>query len=153
MTVGFEIKAQNMNSKKFLLNLRLFLIKSFNLKLQQRTARKQVIVSFWTNQKESDILLTISVFESGYLFPCFIDTCVTGGVINQSVPIVLPVSTEDKERLLDASSIALNFDGKPVAVLRSPEFFEHRKEERVSRQFGLSHPDHPYIKMINESGL
>ncbi|XP_075255626.1 bifunctional 3'-phosphoadenosine 5'-phosphosulfate synthase-like isoform X2 [Convolutriloba macropyga] len=81
-------------------------------------------------------------------FGCLVD----GGVINQSVPIVLPVSTEDKERLLDASSIALNFDGKPVAVLRSPEFFEHRKEERVSRQFGLSHPDHPYIKMINESG-
>ena len=30
--------------------------------------------------------------------------------------------------------------------------FPHRKEERIARQFGTSHPDHPYIKMILESG-
>lgn len=81
-------------------------------------------------------------------FGCLVD----GGVINQSVPIVLPVSTEDKDRLCESAAIALKYQGTPVAILRDPEFFEHRKEERVSRQFGISHPDHPYIKMINESG-
>lgn len=82
-------------------------------------------------------------------FGCLVD----GGVINQSVPIVLPVSTEDKERMgTQATAIALKYEDKVVAILRNPEFFEHRKEERACRQFGILHPDHPYIKMINESG-
>jgi len=81
-------------------------------------------------------------------FGCLVD----GGVINQSVPIVLPVSTEDKDKLSEAKAIALNFNGQPVAIIRDPEFFQHRKEERACRQFGICHPDHPYIKMINESG-
>lgn len=82
-------------------------------------------------------------------FGCLVD----GGVINQSVPIVLPVSTEDKERIgTQATAIALKYEDKVVAILRNPEFFEHRKEERACRQFGILHPDHPYIKMINESG-
>ncbi|KAG0414018.1 hypothetical protein HPB47_008843 [Ixodes persulcatus] len=74
------------------------------------------------------------------------------GVTNQSIPIVLPVTTQDKERLEDAESIALRWNGKVYAILRQPEFFPHRKEERCSRQFGTSTPGHPYIKMINESG-
>jgi 3'-phosphoadenosine 5'-phosphosulfate synthase len=37
--------------------------------------------------------------------------------------------------------------GVPVAILRDPDFFEHRKEERIARQFGTSHPEHPYIKV------
>lgn len=71
---------------------------------------------------------------------------------NQSVPIVLSCSDEDKLRLSDASAIALHYNGKPVAILRKPEFYFQRKEERCSRQFGTNNPKHPYIKMINESG-
>uniref|UniRef100_T1PL68 Adenylylsulfate kinase n=1 Tax=Musca domestica TaxID=7370 RepID=T1PL68_MUSDO len=71
---------------------------------------------------------------------------------NQSVPIVLSVSTENKEKLDGVSAITLNYEGKPVAILRKPEFFYHRKEERLSRQFGTSHPNQPYIKMVMESG-
>lgn len=81
-------------------------------------------------------------------FGCLID----GGVINQSVPIVLPISTEDKERLDDVYAFALRFKGKCVAILRNPEFFEHRKEERCCRQFGTSNKGHPYVKMVFESG-
>lgn len=82
-------------------------------------------------------------------FGCLVD----GGVINQSVPIVLPVSTEDKERIgSEAAAIALKYEGKVVAIMRQPEFYEHRKEERACRQFGIQHEEHPYIKMINESG-
>lgn len=39
-----------------------------------------------------------------------------------------------------------------MAILRKPEFYYQRKEERCSRQFGTNNPQHPYIKMIHESG-
>ncbi|XP_045446097.1 bifunctional 3'-phosphoadenosine 5'-phosphosulfate synthase isoform X1 [Melitaea cinxia] len=81
--------------------------------------------------------------------------CITqadGSLVNQSVPVVLPVQTVDKERLTGAAAIALVYAGKAVAILRAPEFYPHRKQERCSRQFGLYHTGHPYIKMIEESG-
>ncbi|XP_061391691.1 bifunctional 3'-phosphoadenosine 5'-phosphosulfate synthase [Musca vetustissima] len=71
---------------------------------------------------------------------------------NQSVPIVLSVTTENKEKLDGVSAITLTYEGKAVAILRKPEFFFHRKEERLSRQFGTSNPNHPYSKMVMESG-
>jgi 3'-phosphoadenosine 5'-phosphosulfate synthase len=40
----------------------------------------------------------------------------------------------------------LRYEGKPVAILRNPEFYEHRKEERAARQFGTTSKNHPYIK-------
>lgn len=69
-------------------------------------------------------------------------------VSNQSLPIVLAVSVEDKTRLSGSQSITLRYGGKSVAILRNPEFFEHRKEERCARQFGTTHPDHPYIRAV-----
>lgn len=71
---------------------------------------------------------------------------------NQSVPIVLSCSEDDKKRLSDSSAIALYYSGKPVAILRKPEFYYQRKEERCSRQFGTSNKKHPYIQMIYDSG-
>lgn len=71
---------------------------------------------------------------------------------NQSVPIVLSLTEGDKKRLEDASAFTLTYEDKPVAILRNPEFFYHRKEERCSRQFGTCNPGHPYVKMILESG-
>lgn len=81
-------------------------------------------------------------------FNCLLDD----GVINQSIPIVLPVSTEDKEKIEGKSGMALRYNGKIVAILRYPEFYEHRKEERASRQFATTSKNHPYIKIIYESG-
>lgn len=81
-------------------------------------------------------------------FGCLMDS----GVSNQSIPIVLPVSTSDKEELDGCSAFTLRYEGQPVAILRQPEFYEHRKEERCARQFGTTCGDHPYIKMINASG-
>ncbi|KAB7501653.1 Bifunctional 3'-phosphoadenosine 5'-phosphosulfate synthase, partial [Armadillidium nasatum] len=75
-----------------------------------------------------------------------------GSTINQSIPIVLPVHTADKERLDGSSAITLKFEGKNLAILRKPEFYPHRKEERCSRQWGTPCKDHPYIKMVNEGG-
>lgn len=34
-----------------------------------------------------------------------------------------------------------------MAILRNPEFYEHRKEERCARQWGTTCKDHPYIKV------
>ncbi|KAK7161326.1 hypothetical protein R3I94_004109 [Phoxinus phoxinus] len=81
-------------------------------------------------------------------FNCLLD----GGVINLSVPVVLPVSSSDKERLDGSTAFALAYGGRRVAILRNPEFYEHRKEERCSRQWGTTCKDHPYIKMVMESG-
>ena len=71
----------------------------------------------------------------------------SGGVTNQSIPIVLPVHTNDKTNLDGCAAFTLRYDGKPIAVLRNPEFYEHRKEERCSRQFGTSNTGHPYVKV------
>jgi len=81
-------------------------------------------------------------------FNCLLDD----GVINQSVPIVLPVSAADKERLQDNKKICLTYQGTPKAILSDPEFYEHRKEERCARQFGLYNTGHPYVAMIEASG-
>ena len=131
-------------------------------------------------------------------------TLLDDGVVNQSVPIVLPVSTEDKLRLEGENAITLTFQGKSVlnththtptnthtyiptgahththtymhvyvrcvvyntslvsvsykvecegvsyrslAVLRNPEFYPHRKEERCSRLWGLHTTGHPHQKV------
>lgn len=68
-------------------------------------------------------------------------------MINLSVPIVLPVSTADKERLDGVTAMALVYNGRRVAILRNPEFYQHRKEERCARQWGTTCKDHPYIKV------
>ena len=76
-------------------------------------------------------------------FGCLLD----GGTTNQSIPIVLPVNTADKQRLEGVSALALRYQGKLVAILRTPEFFEHRKEERSCRQFGIYNTGHPYVRV------
>ncbi|XP_016126094.1 bifunctional 3'-phosphoadenosine 5'-phosphosulfate synthase 2-like [Sinocyclocheilus grahami] len=90
--------------------------------------------------------------EREFLQVLHFGTLLDGGVINMSVPIVLPVSKDDKERLDSCTAFALEFKGKKVAIMRNPEFYEHRKEERCARQWGTTCPQHPYIKMVMESG-
>ncbi|XP_050694454.1 bifunctional 3'-phosphoadenosine 5'-phosphosulfate synthase-like isoform X1 [Eriocheir sinensis] len=106
----------------------------------------QVLSEGWASPL-SGFMRELEYLQSQH-FGCLMDS----GVSNQSIPIVLPVSTEDKERLDSCSAFTLRYEGRPVAILRKPEFYEHRKEERCARQFGTVCPDHPYIKMINESG-
>jgi len=82
-------------------------------------------------------------------FGCLFDD----GVINQSVPIVLAVTTGDRDRLATSADFALRYAGELVAIMRKPEFYEHRKEERCSRQFGTCNRGHPYVKVMNELSL
>lgn len=92
-----------------------------------------------------------NVIDCYHTWPPVFDLCTTpfilGGVINMSVPVVLPVSSSDKERLDGVTAIALVYEGRRVAILRNPEFYEHRKEERCARQWGTTCKDHPYIKV------
>ncbi|KAK7134531.1 hypothetical protein R3I93_017832 [Phoxinus phoxinus] len=90
--------------------------------------------------------------EREFLQVMHFGTLLDGGIINLSVPIVLPVSKDDKERLDGYTAFALEFKGQKVAIMRNPEFYEHRKEERCARQWGTTCPQHPYIKMVMESG-
>ncbi|KAK0181787.1 hypothetical protein PV327_004037 [Microctonus hyperodae] len=73
-------------------------------------------------------------------------------IINQSVPIVLAIDINDKNRLEGHSAVTLRYMGKPMAILRKPEFYPHRKEERCARQFGTTDIRHPYVKIIYDSG-
>ena len=74
------------------------------------------------------------------------------GVANQSLPIVLPISAEQKELLTGEREIALKYDGKIQAVLRNVEIYPHRKEERCARTFGTLNDGHPMIDVIEKSG-
>nr|XP_034184719.1 bifunctional 3'-phosphoadenosine 5'-phosphosulfate synthase-like isoform X1 [Osmia lignaria] len=73
-------------------------------------------------------------------------------VINQSIPIVLPVTTAQKEKCTNSTALTLKYQDRIIAILRKPEFFAHRKEERCCREFGTNDPGHPYVRMIHNSG-
>lgn len=75
-----------------------------------------------------------------------------GKEVNQSVPIVLAISTIDKNRLENSLAVTLRHKQKTLAILRKPEFYFHRKEERCSWQFGTNNLGHPYVRMIHDSG-
>uniref|UniRef100_A0A4W3K5W5 3'-phosphoadenosine 5'-phosphosulfate synthase 2a n=1 Tax=Callorhinchus milii TaxID=7868 RepID=A0A4W3K5W5_CALMI len=90
--------------------------------------------------------------EREFLQAMHFGTLLDGGVINMTIPIVLPITTEDKERLAGCTGFTLMYSGRKVAILQNPEFFQHRKEERCARQWGTTCEKHPYIKMVMESG-
>jgi len=78
---------------------------------------------------------------------------VNGTFVPMPVPIVKACTAKEKADLEGAGAIALvAADGSIVATMASPEFYEHRKEERAGRTLGITHEGHPYIKMINEAG-
>ncbi|CAJ0931414.1 unnamed protein product, partial [Mesorhabditis belari] len=77
--------------------------------------------------------------------------------VNQSIPIVLPITLEQKQTITAADGtilpeVALVYKGKVLAILKEGEVFDHRKEERVCRQFGCADARHPTIDLIKKSG-
>ena len=75
--------------------------------------------------------------------------------VSMSVPIVLPCTAYTKAAIESSGqkSIALmNKHGKLLGVLRNPEIYVNRKEEIVSRIFGVIDMGHPYIKHIYDGG-
>jgi 3'-phosphoadenosine 5'-phosphosulfate synthase len=66
------------------------------------------------------------------------------------LPIVLPITSYTKSRIEQAASQAavtlVDKHGRPLAIVRSPEIYPHRKEEIIARTFGHADYDHPYVK-------
>lgn len=130
-----------------------------------------IFLLFWGSLKKSNIIWTLLVIRAlsilyvflvifvlqklqlwnnicfGSLIEISASSSVSGGAINLSVPIVLPVSAEKKQELDGSAAVALEYQGSRVAILRNPEFYQHRKEERTARQWGTTCPKHPYIKV------
>lgn len=78
---------------------------------------------------------------------------IDGEYVPMPVPIVKTCTAEEKARIAGKEQIALaGADGSIVAVLSNPEVYTHLKEERAGRTFGITHPGHPYIGLINAGG-
>ena len=75
-----------------------------------------------------------------------------GTWVNQSIPITLDTTEEQKNRLGKSEQIALRFDGQPVAILKDPEFYAHQREERSARTIGLTNVEHPTVERIMAMG-
>ena len=88
--------------------------------------------------------------EREYLQCLHYNTLLDDGVTNQSVAIVLPVTYDDREHVLGEKAFTLRYNGNAVAIIRNPEIFEHRKEERCGRQWGLTSTGHPYVKKVQD---
>lgn len=73
--------------------------------------------------------------------------------VSMPIPIVLPISDFTRRQIGSAGAVTLySSAGRPLAVLRAPEVYAHRKEEIIARCFGAIDPEHPYIKLIESSG-
>eukprot|EP01038_Epipyxis_sp_PR26KG_P007808 gene7808-10604_t len=75
--------------------------------------------------------------------------------VSMSVPIVLPITSYTKSDIEKSNKKAvalLSKHGQIIAILRNPEIYVNRKEEIVSRCFGVIDNDHPYIKHIYNGG-
>ncbi|KAK6939359.1 ATP-sulfurylase PUA-like domain [Dillenia turbinata] len=70
-----------------------------------------------------------------------------GSVVNMSLPIVLAVDDEAKERIGNFKDVGLvGPDGDVIAILRSIEIYKHNKEERTTRTWGTTAPGLPYVE-------
>ena len=77
--------------------------------------------------------------------------------VSMSVPIVLPITEYTKMTIENhakgSAAVALTSkDGDILAILHAPEIYENRKEEIVTRTFGVIDRGHPYIKHIYNGG-
>ncbi|XP_065881095.1 ATP sulfurylase 2 [Euphorbia lathyris] len=70
-----------------------------------------------------------------------------GKFVNMSLPIVLAIDDETKERIGSSKDVALVApDGDLVGTLRSIEIYKHNKEERIARTWGTTAPGLPYVE-------
>jgi 3'-phosphoadenosine 5'-phosphosulfate synthase len=75
--------------------------------------------------------------------------------VSMSIPITLACTkyTKDAIETSGRSAVALVTQmGQTVAILRNPEIYANRKEEIVTRMFGVIDPGHPYIRHIYSGG-
>ena len=61
--------------------------------------------------------------ESEFLQCQHFNCLLSDGVTNQSIPIVLPISTKDKGRLEGQAAFTLKYNGKVMAILRCGHYY------------------------------
>ncbi|PSR99602.1 ATP sulfurylase [Actinidia chinensis var. chinensis] len=72
-----------------------------------------------------------------------------GSLVNMSLPIVLAIGDEARERIGASSNVALaGPDGDLVGILGSIEIYKHNKEERIGRTWGTTAPGLPYVEEV-----
>jgi len=71
---------------------------------------------------------------------------------SQSIPIVLPITEADKQKIKGFESVCLTYREKFIGLLLDVEIYADRKQERCARTFGTVDTGHPAIKSIMESG-
>ncbi|KAM1550030.1 hypothetical protein ACFX10_042337 [Malus domestica] len=72
-----------------------------------------------------------------------------GSLVNMSLPIVLAIDDETKERIGSSNDVGLvGPDGNLVGVLNSIEIYKHNKEERIARTWGSTAPGLPYVEEV-----
>ncbi|KAF3446761.1 hypothetical protein FNV43_RR11941 [Rhamnella rubrinervis] len=72
-----------------------------------------------------------------------------GSVVNMSLPIVLAIDDETKERIGSSTNVGLvGPNGDLVGILRSIEIYKHHKEERTARTWGTTEPGLPYVEEV-----
>lgn len=111
--------------------------------------------------------------ETEYLQCINFGMLVNGKWHNQTIPITLAITNEQKSNLtlienggdskcngLDnheqeeavKKSVVLKYNDKIIAILDDYEIFAHRKEERAASVFKTTNNGHPSIRMIMDSG-
>ncbi|XP_016453634.2 ATP sulfurylase 2 [Nicotiana tabacum] len=72
-----------------------------------------------------------------------------GSIVNMSLPIVLAIDDEDKEKIGASCDVALvGPNDDLVGILRSIEIYKHNKEERIARTWGTTAPGLPYVEEV-----
>jgi len=73
--------------------------------------------------------------------------------VSMSLPITLSCTSYTKDAIEGHSAVTLVTQmGQMVAILRNPEVYHNRKEEIVTRMYGVIDPGHPYIENIYKGG-
>lgn len=75
--------------------------------------------------------------------------------VSMSVPITLSCTAYTKQAIESSGKKAValvNKHGKILAILRNPEIYANRKEEIVSRIFGVIDRGHPYVQYLYSGG-
>jgi 3'-phosphoadenosine 5'-phosphosulfate synthase len=75
--------------------------------------------------------------------------------VSMSLPITLSCTSFTKMNIEASGQTAVALVtqmGQTVAILRHPEIYAHRKEEIITRMFGVIDPGHPYIQNIQKGG-
>ncbi|KAI9201147.1 hypothetical protein LWI28_018962 [Acer negundo] len=72
-----------------------------------------------------------------------------GSIVNMSLPIVLAIDDETKERIGSSTNVGLvGPGGDLIGILRSIEIYKHNKEERIARTWGTAAPGLPYVDVV-----